>query len=548
MPRYVFVTGGVVSSLGKGITSASLGAILEARGLSVSMIKLDPYLNVDPGTMSPFQHGEVFVTEDGTEADLDLGHYERFVHTTTGRHSNFTTGRIYGSVIAKERRGDYLGATVQVIPHVTDEIKSSIQLGAGDADVCIVEIGGTVGDIESLPFIEAIRQCGFDLDPGSVVYVHLTLVPYIATSAEIKTKPTQHSVKELRSIGIQPDILVCRSEHALPDEQRRKIALFTNVPERAVISAVDVDDIYCLPMVFRDQGFDDIVVERLGLKVPPADLTDWQAVVAAKRESKSEVLVAMVGKYVDFHDSYKSLNEALVHAGIKTRTQVHIRYLESQVLEVGSMKCLHDVDAILVPGGFGDRGFEGKIKAVQYARENNVPYLGICLGLHAAVVEFARNVVGLEQAHTTEFELQTPHPVIGLITEWQDLDGSLQQRNAESDLGGSMRLGAQECRLSEGTLARKLYNQEAIRERHRHRYEFNNRYKDQLPKASLVCSGYSVDGLVEMIELPDHPWFIASQFHPEFTSSPRDGHPLFTGFIQAAGQYRLQKAPRAAQA
>ena len=548
MPRYVFVTGGVVSSLGKGITSASLGAILEARGLSVSMIKLDPYLNVDPGTMSPFQHGEVFVTEDGTEADLDLGHYERFVHTTTGRHSNFTTGRIYGSVIAKERRGDYLGATVQVIPHVTDEIKSSIQLGAGDADVCIVEIGGTVGDIESLPFIEAIRQCGFDLDPGSVVYVHLTLVPYIATSAEIKTKPTQHSVKELRSIGIQPDILVCRSEHALPDEQRRKIALFTNVPERAVISAVDVDDIYCLPMVFRDQGFDDIVVERLGLKVPPADLTDWEAVVAAKRESKSEVLVAMVGKYVDFHDSYKSLNEALVHAGIKTRTQVHIRYLESQVLEVGSMKCLHDVDAILVPGGFGDRGFEGKIKAVQYARENNVPYLGICLGLHAAVVEFARNVVGLEQAHTTEFELQTPHPVIGLITEWQDLDGSLQQRNAESDLGGSMRLGAQECRLSEGTLARKLYNQEAIRERHRHRYEFNNRYKDQLTKASLVCSGYSVDGLVEMIELPDHPWFIASQFHPEFTSSPRDGHPLFTGFIQAAGQYRLQKAPRAAQA
>ena len=548
MPRYVFVTGGVVSSLGKGITSASLGAILEARGLSVSMIKLDPYLNVDPGTMSPFQHGEVFVTEDGTEADLDLGHYERFVHTTTGRHSNFTTGRIYGSVIAKERRGDYLGATVQVIPHVTDEIKSSIQLGAGDADVCIVEIGGTVGDIESLPFIEAIRQCGVDLDPGSVVYVHLTLVPYIATSAEIKTKPTQHSVKELRSIGIQPDILVCRSEHALPDEQRRKIALFTNVPERAVISAVDVDDIYCLPMVFRDQGFDDIVVERLGLKVPPADLADWEAVVAAKRESKSEVLVAMVGKYVDFHDSYKSLNEALVHAGIKTRTQVHIRYLESQVLEVGSMKCLHDVDAILVPGGFGDRGFEGKIKAVQYARENNVPYLGICLGLHAAVVEFARNVVGLEQAHTTEFELQTPHPVIGLITEWQDLDGSLQQRNAESDLGGSMRLGAQECRLSEGTLARKLYNQEAIRERHRHRYEFNNRYKDQLTKASLVCSGYSVDGLVEMIELPDHPWFIASQFHPEFTSSPRDGHPLFTGFIQAAGQYRLQKAPRAAQA
>jgi CTP synthase len=548
MPRYVFVTGGVVSSLGKGITSASLGAILESRGLTVSMIKLDPYLNVDPGTMSPFQHGEVFVTEDGTEADLDLGHYERFVHTTTGRHSNFTTGRIYGSVIAKERRGDYLGATVQVIPHVTDEIKSSIQLGAGDADVCIVEIGGTVGDIESLPFIEAIRQFSVDLGHGSVVYVHLTLVPYIATSAEIKTKPTQHSVKELRSIGIQPDILVCRSEHALPDEQRRKIALFTNVPEHAVISAVDVDDIYRLPMVFRDQGFDDIVVKHLGLDVPPADLTDWEAVVAAKRESEAEVLVAMVGKYVDFHDSYKSLNEALVHAGIRTRTGVRIRYVESQGLEAGDLNCLQDVDAILVPGGFGDRGFDGKIRAVQYARKNGVPYLGICLGLHAAVVEFARNVAGLEHAHSTEFEKQTPHPVIGLITEWQDSDGSVQQRDAGSDRGGTMRLGAQECRLSAGTLARKLYEQDVIHERHRHRYEFNNRYTDQLTKAGLVCSGYSVDGLVEMIELPNHPWFVASQFHPEFTSSPRDGHPVFTGFIRAARQYREQEAPRAAQA
>ena len=548
MPRYVFVTGGVVSSLGKGITSASLGAILESRGLTVSMIKLDPYLNVDPGTMSPFQHGEVFVTEDGTEADLDLGHYERFVHTTTGRHSNFTTGRIYGSVIAKERRGDYLGATVQVIPHVTDEIKSSIQLGAGDADVCIVEIGGTVGDIESLPFIEAIRQFSVDLGHGSVVYVHLTLVPYIATSAEIKTKPTQHSVKELRSIGIQPDILVCRSEHALPDEQRRKIALFTNVPEHAVISAVDVDDIYRLPMVFRDQGFDDIVVKHLGLDVPPADLTDWEAVVAAKRESEAEVLVAMVGKYVDFHDSYKSLNEALVHAGIRTRTGVRIRYVESQGLEAGDLNCLQDVDAILVPGGFGDRGFDGKIRAVQYARKNGVPYLGICLGLHAAVVEFARNVAGLEHAHSTEFEKQTPHPVIGLITEWQDSDGSVQQRDAGSDRGGTMRLGAQECRLSASTLARKLYEQDVIHERHRHRYEFNNRYTDQLTKAGLVCSGYSVDGLVEMIELPNHPWFVASQFHPEFTSSPRDGHPVFTGFIRAARQYREQEAPRAAQA
>jgi CTP synthase len=548
MPRYVFVTGGVVSSLGKGITSASLGAILEARGLTVSMIKLDPYLNVDPGTMSPFQHGEVFVTDDGTEADLDLGHYERFVHTTTGRHSNFTTGRIYGSVIAKERRGDYLGATVQVIPHVTDEIKSSIQLGAGDADVCIVEIGGTVGDIESLPFIEAIRQFSVDLGHGSVVYVHLTLVPYIATSAEIKTKPTQHSVKELRSIGIQPDILVCRSERALPDEQRRKIALFTNVPERAVISAMDVDDIYRLPMVFKDQGFDDIVIKQLGLDVPPADLSDWEAVVAAKRNPEAEVLVAMVGKYVDFHDSYKSLNEALVHAGIRTRTRVHIRYIESQALEAGDLNCLEDVDAVLVPGGFGDRGFEGKIRAVRYARENSVPYLGICLGLHAAVVEFARNVAGLEQAHSTEIEKQTPHPVIGLITEWQDSDGSFQQRDAESEIGGTMRLGAQECRLSAGTLARRLYDQDVIRERHRHRYEFNNRYTDQLTKAGLVCSGYSVDGLVEMIELPHHPWFLASQFHPEFTSSPRDGHPVFTGFIQAARQYRQQEAPRAAQA
>ena len=548
MPRYVFVTGGVVSSLGKGITSASLGAILEARGLTVSMIKLDPYLNVDPGTMSPFQHGEVFVTDDGTEADLDLGHYERFVHTTTGRHSNFTTGRIYGSVIAKERRGDYLGATVQVIPHVTDEIKSSIQLGPGDADVVIVEIGGTVGDIESLPFIEAIRQFSVDLGHGSVVYVHLTLVPYIATSAEIKTKPTQHSVKELRSIGIQPDILVCRSERALPDEQRRKIALFTNVPERAVISAMDVDDIYRLPMVFKDQGFDDIVIKQLGLDVPPADLTDWEAVVAAKRNPEAEVLVAMVGKYVDFHDSYKSLNEALVHAGIRTRTRVHIRYIESQALEAGDLNCLEDVDAVLVPGGFGDRGFEGKIRAVRYARENSVPYLGICLGLHAAVVEFARNVAGLEQAHSTEIEKQTPHPVIGLITEWQDSDGSLQQRDAESEIGGTMRLGAQECRLSAGTLARRLYDQDVIRERHRHRYEFNNRYTDQLTKAGLVCSGYSVDGLVEMIELPHHPWFLASQFHPEFTSSPRDGHPVFTGFIQAARQYRQQEAPRAAQA
>ncbi|MDH3352078.1 MAG: CTP synthase, partial [Gammaproteobacteria bacterium] len=424
MPRFVFVTGGVVSSLGKGITSASLGAILEARGLKISMMKLDPYLNVDPGTMSPFQHGEVFVTEDGTEADLDLGHYERFVRTTTGRNSNFTTGRIYGSVIAKERRGDYLGATVQVIPHITDEIKRGVAMGAGDSDVCIVEIGGTVGDIESLPFMEAIRQIGVDLGRGNVVYVHLTLVPYIATSSEIKTKPTQHSVKELRSIGIQPDVLVCRSEQALPDEQRRKIALFTNVQERAVISAQDVDDIYRLPIVFRDQGIDQIVVEQLGLDVPDADLSEWEAVVNARRNPETEVTIALVGKYIDLRDSYISLSEALKHAGIRCRTQVNIRYIEAQQLETEGTTCLAGVDAILVPGGFGDRGVEGKIKTVRYARENGIPYLGICLGLQAAVVEFARNVAGLKDAHSTEFEPSTTNPVIALITEWQDQDGS----------------------------------------------------------------------------------------------------------------------------
>jgi len=548
MPRYVFVTGGVVSSLGKGITSASLGAILEARGLNVSMVKLDPYLNVDPGTMSPFQHGEVFVTADGTEADLDLGHYERFIRTTTGRNSNFTTGRIYGSVIAKERRGDYLGATVQVIPHITDEIKRGVEQGAGDADVCIVEIGGTVGDIESLPFLEAIRQIGVDLGRSHVAYVHLTLVPYIATSAEIKTKPTQHSVKELRSIGIQPDVLVCRSERPLPDEERRKIALFTNVREKAVISAQDVDDIYRLPMVFRDQGLDDIVVRQFGLEVPKADLSEWEAVVDAKKRSKAKVTVALVGKYVDLRDAYKSLTEALMHAGLQTRTQIDIRYVESGQIETDGTACLNDVDAILVPGGFGDRGVEGKIKTVRFARENRVPYLGICLGLQAAVVDFARNVAGLEGAHSTEFDRSTPHPVIALITEWRDQDGSSQERDADSDLGGSMRLGAQECRLEAGSLARKIYGSDVIHERHRHRYEFNNRYIDTLREAGMGFSGFSVDGLVETIELPDHPWFMASQFHPEFTSSPRDGHPVFTGFINAALQYQSQELPVAAGA
>jgi CTP synthase len=538
MPKFVFVTGGVVSSLGKGITSASLGAILEARGLKVSMIKLDPYLNVDPGTMSPFQHGEVFVTEDGTETDLDLGHYERFVRTITGRHSNFTTGRIYGSVIAKERRGDYLGATVQVIPHITDEIKRSVYLGAGDADVCIVEIGGTVGDIESLPFMEAIRQIGVDRGRDQVVYVHLTLVPYIATSAEIKTKPTQHSVKELRSIGIQPDILVCRSEQAVPDEQRAKIALFTNVAERAVISAMDVDDIYRLPMVFRDQGFDEIVCEHLRLDVPTANLGEWEAVVEAKRSPDTEVTVCMVGKYMDLRDAYISLTESLIHAGVQTHTRVNIRYLESEQLERDGMDALQDADAILVPGGFGDRGFEGKIEAVRYAREHGIPYLGICLGLQAAVVEFARNVAGLADANSTEFEREAPHPVIALITEWQDkFSGTVQSRDEDSDLGGTMRLGAQDCRLAPDSISGGLYGAETVRERHRHRYEFNNGYMDQLKEAGMSFAGLSADGLVEVVELPDHPWFVACQFHPEFTSNPRDGHPLFTGFISAARQF-----------
>jgi CTP synthase len=546
MPRYVFVTGGVVSSLGKGITAASLGAILEARGLRVSMIKLDPYLNVDPGTMSPFQHGEVFVTADGTETDLDLGHYERFVRTTTGRNSNFTTGRIYGSVIAKERRGDYLGATVQVIPHVTDEIKRSIRLGAGDADVCIVEIGGTVGDIESLPFLEAIRQMGVDLGPQQCVYVHLTLVPYIPSSQEIKTKPTQHSVKELRSIGIQPDILVCRSEQPLPEEQKRKIALFTNVQERAVISAVTVDDIYKLPMTFRGQGFDAIVCERLGLSVPPADLSEWEAVVAARRNPEAEVVVAMVGKYVDLRDAYISLAEALTHAGIKTRTRVVIRYVEATDIEKNGTSALEGADAILVPGGFGERGIEGKIAAIRHARENGVPYLGICLGLQLAVIEYARNVMGLAGAHSTEFDPRTPHPVIALISEWQDRDGSLQKRDAGTDMGGTMRLGAQECRLEAGTLAWEIYGTDSIRERHRHRYEFNNNYLDAMSAAGLVFSGFSIDGLVETVELPGHPWFLACQFHPEFSSTPRDGHPLFTGFIRAARRYHAAELPAAA--
>jgi CTP synthase len=548
MNRFVFVTGGVVSSLGKGIASASLGAILEARGLKISMVKLDPYINVDPGTMSPFQHGEVFVTADGTETDLDLGHYERFVRTTTGRNSNFTTGRIYERVIAKERRGDYLGATVQVIPHITDEIKHRIRMGAGDSDVCMVEIGGTVGDIESLPFLEAIRQIGFELGRDKVLYMHLTLVPILGGAGEIKTKPTQHSVKELRGIGIQPDILLCRCSQSLPDEQRRKIALFTNVEERAVISAVDSDDIYKIPMLLHEQDLDDIVIDKLRLNAPPTDLSEWRAVVSAKQNPEAVVDIGMVGKYVQIRDSYISLNEALMHGGIKTRTRVNIHYFESQDIERSGPSALQKMDAILVPGGFGDRGIEGKIQAIRFARENGIPYLGICLGMQLAIIEYARNVLALKGANSTEFDRATHHPVIALITEWQDLERGQQVRDEGSDLGGSMRLGAQEAKLIPGSLARALYGKESIFERHRHRYEFNNHYLDELAAAGLRFSGFSADGLVEFIELPSHPWFVASQFHPEFTSTPRDGHPLFTGFVRAAREYRAALQPGRATA
>jgi CTP synthase len=536
MTAYVFITGGVVSSLGKGITSACLGAILESRGLSISMIKLDPYINVDPGTMSPFQHGEVFVTADGTETDLDLGHYERFVRTETGRNSNFTTGRIYESVIAKERRGGYLGATVQVIPHITDAIKEGVISGSGDADVCLVEIGGTVGDIESLPFMEAIRQMGVELGSDQVVYIHLTLVPYIATSSEIKTKPTQHSVKELRSIGIQPDILVCRSERILPEDSRQKIALFTSVNEKAVISAIDVDDLYKLPEMMHLQGLDNIVVEKLKLDVPAANLSEWNSIVEAKKNPNNEINVAMVGKYIDLRDAYISLTEALLHGGIKTLTKVNIHYIESQNIENKGIELLENMDGIVVPGGFGDRGIEGKISTVKYARENNIPYLGICLGMQVAIIEAARNLANLENAQSTEFNKETPHPVIALITEWQESSGDIEERDELSDMGGTMRLGAQQINLTDESLIKSVYGEQAIHERHRHRYEFNNNYRDIMEKAGVVFSGTSVDNLVEVIELPDHPWFVASQFHPEFTSNPRDGHPLFKSFIIACSK------------
>jgi CTP synthase len=539
MTKYIFITGGVVSSLGKGIAASSLAAILEARGLKVTMTKLDPYINLDPGTMSPFQHGEVFVTEDGAETDLDLGHYERFLKTTMAKKNNFTTGQVYDSVLRRERKGEYLGATVQVIPHITDEIKRRIYLSAEGMDVALIEVGGTVGDIESLPFLEAIRQMRVELGIDRSLFIHLTLVPYIRSAGEIKTKPTQHSVKELRSIGIQPDILICRSEQPIPVSDRRKIALFTNVEEKAVISAIDADTIYRIPLLLHEQGLDDIVVSKLRLDVPPADLTEWKAVVEGLTNPVNEVTIAIVGKYVDHSDAYKSLNEALIHAGIRTRMKVNINYIDSEIIEDEGVARLKDVDAILVPGGFGERGVEGKIATVRYARENKIPYLGICLGMQVAVIEFARDVAGLEGAHSSEFLPKSPHPVIGLITEWMAESGQLETRDENSDLGGSMRLGGQQCRLQSDSLAFQLYQKDVITERHRHRYEFNNQYFEKLEKAGMRFSGKSIDGrLVEVVEIPGHPWFLACQFHPEFTSTPRKGHPLFSGFVAAAAQHK----------
>jgi CTP synthase len=542
MTRYIFVTGGVVSSLGKGIASASLGAILEARGLEIAMVKLDPYINVDPGTMSPFQHGEVFVTEDGAETDLDLGHYERFVRCRTSSKSNYTTGRIYANVIRKERHGEYLGATVQVIPHITDEIIRCIKQGAGEAEIAMVEIGGTVGDIESLPFLEAIRQMRVELGASHCLFMHLTLVPFIHSAGEMKTKPTQHSVKELRSIGIQPDILLCRADRAVPPSERRKIALFTNVEERAVITARDADTIYKIPMLLHEEGLDDIVVEKFGLKVPPADLSQWYAVVHALEHPERAVDVAMVGKYVNLTESYKSLSEALTHAGIHTRTRVNIHYVDSERLETDGLGVLDDMHAILVPGGFGERGIEGKVMAVRYARERHVPYLGICLGMQAAVIEFARHRAGLDKAHSTEFDPRSPHPVIALITEWKTPDGMIEHRSTEGDVGGTMRLGGQPCKLAPHSFVAQAYGTDLINERHRHRYEFNNTYTMELEAAGMRIAGRSMDGnLVEIIEIPSHPWFVGCQFHPEFTSTPRDGHPLFTAFLHAALQHQARR-------
>ena len=542
MARFIFITGGVVSSLGKGIASASLAAILEARHIRVTLVKLDPYINVDPGTMNPFQHGEVFVTADGAETDLDLGHYERFVRATMGRQNNFTTGQIYENVIRKERRGEYLGGTVQVIPHITDEIKSCIHRGARDADLALVEVGGTVGDIESQPFLEAIRQMRIELGERRSLFLHLTLVPYMESAGEIKTKPTQHSVKELRSIGIQPDVLLCRSAFPLPESERRKIALFTNVPGRAVISAPDAESVYKVPRLYHEQGLDDLVVERLGLDAAPIDLGEWDAVVEGLSSAERVVRVAMVGKYVELPESYKSVTEALVHAGIHTRSRVEIDYVDSEEIERRGIARLGGADAILVPGGFGKRGVEGKIQAVRYARENKVPYLGLCLGMQVAVIEYARHEARLEDANSTEFNRDTPHPVVALITEWTNRDGGVEQRDGKSDVGGTMRLGAQEVRLRRESRVRTVYGRDVITERHRHRYEFNNTYMDPLQDAGLRIAGKTLDGsLVEVIEVDAHPWFIGSQFHPEFTSTPRDGHPLFSGFVEAANAYRERR-------
>lgn len=542
MTNYIFITGGVVSSLGKGIAAASLAAILEARGLSVTLIKLDPYINVDPGTMSPFQHGEVFVTNDGAETDLDLGHYERFVRTTMTKRNNFTSGKIYETVIKKERRGDYLGGTVQVIPHITNEIRRCIKSGAEGFDVAMIEIGGTVGDIESLPFLEAIRQMRIELGSQRSLFIHLTLIPYIATSGETKTKPTQHSVKELRSIGIQPDILICRSEKPLAITDRAKIALFTNVEKEGVISLEDAKSIYQIPMILHEKGLDEIVVKKLGLTLKPADLSEWEAVVKAQGEQDTSVKIAMVGKYTDLSDAYKSINEALNHAGIHTRTKIDIVYIDADQIETQGTDVLKQMDALLVPGGFGERGVEGKIRAIQYARENGLPFLGICLGMQTAVIEFARNVAGLAKANSTEFDKNTPYPVIAMISEWQEDDGRVAVRDENTDLGGTMRLGGQICQLDEQSAAFKVYGKEQITERHRHRYEVNQNFVDTLVQHGLSISGRSRDGLlIEMVELADHPWFMACQFHPEFTSTPRDGHPLFEGFVTAARRHHHDK-------
>lgn len=537
MARFIFVTGGVVSSLGKGIASASLGAILEARGLKVTVLKLDPYINVDPGTMSPFQHGEVFVTEDGAETDLDLGHYERFLRAKMGKRNNFTTGRVYETVLKKERRGDYLGGTVQVIPHITDEIKRRVMLGAGDADIAIVEIGGTVGDIEGLPFFEAARQLTVEMGSRNAMLMHLTLVPYIATAGETKTKPTQHSVKELRSIGLQPDILLCRSDHEIDEGSRKKIALFTNVEPRSVIPLPDADSLYRIPSMLQAQGLDAIIVERFGIDCPEADLSEWNAVIDGDLHPEREITIAMVGKYMELIDAYKSLNEALSHAGIHAKIKVNIRYIDSETVETQGVQVLDGVQGILVPGGFGNRGVEGKVLTVKHARENKIPYLGICLGMQVAVIDYARHVAGLNDANSTEFVEDAPNPVIALITEWQDASGKVEVRDQNADLGGTMRLGGQECGLVKGTRACEAYGSERIVERHRHRYEVNNNYLEQLQAAGLTVSGWSADGsLVEVVELKDHPWFIACQFHPEFTSRPREGHPLFNGFVAAAAE------------